>query len=218
MRRHGLPAFAAAVLFACALTPAGDAPAQVSEPRNMSFEEPAPAGGAPPGWWYIQHAGPTSFEFAIDDQGPKTGQRSLRIKRTGAEPFGLVFQFVNADRYRGKRVRLTARLRLDKVEVFGSGSLADISGAGLMLRSQGGAENALDDMRDRPLRGTKGWTEARVEIDVPATANRVEFGAQLTGTGTLWATAFKLEVVEPATDARAAPSGRAAKAATPPGP
>jgi hypothetical protein len=55
-----------------------------------------------------------------------------------------------------------------------------------MLRSQGGGESALDDMRDRPVRGTKDWTEVRVEIDVPATADRVEFGAVLSGTGT-WA-------------------------------
>ena len=90
MRRHKLPAFAAAVLFVCVLAPVGDAPAQENEPRNLSFEEPAPANGFPPGWWFIQHAGRPSFEFAIDDRAFKAGQRSLRIKRTGTEPFGLV--------------------------------------------------------------------------------------------------------------------------------
>jgi hypothetical protein len=95
-------------------------------------------------------------------------------------------------------------LHLDKVEAFGNGTLRDMSG--LMLRSQGGWDFALDDMRDRPLRGTKAWTEVRVEIDVPATASKVEFGAQLTGTGTLWATAFKLDVVEPSAAARTTPS------------
>ena len=204
MRRHWLPAFATAVLFVCVLVPANTASAQGSDPRNLSFEEPAPVDGFPPGWWFIQHAGPPSFEFAIDDRGSKAGQRSLRIKRTGTEPFGLVFQFVNADRFRGKRVRLTALLRLDKVEAFGNSTLREMSGAVLMLRSQGG-EGALDDMRDRPLRGTKPWTEARVEIDVPAAANRVEFGALLSGTGTLWTTAFKLEVVEPNAAARPTP-------------
>ncbi len=204
MRRHWLPAFATAVLFVGVLAPASEVSAQGSEPRNLSFEEPAPVDGFPPGWWFVQHAGPPSFEFAVDDRGSKAGQRSLRIKRTGAEPFGLVFQFVNADRFRGKRVRLTALLRLDKVEAFGNSTLREMSGAVLMLRSQGG-ESALDDMRDRPMRGTKAWTEARVEIDVPAAANRVEFGAQLTGTGTLWATAFKLEVVEPKPAARTPP-------------
>lgn len=210
MRRHRLPAFAAAVFLVCVLAPVGDVPAQGSEPHNLSFEEPAPVDGLPPGWWFIQHAGPTSFEFAIDHRvSSKAGQRSLRIKRTGTEPFGLVLQSVNADRFRGKRVRITALLRLDKVDAFGNGTLRDMSGAALMLRSQGGGDFALDDMRDRPLRGTRPWTEVRVEIDVPATASKVEFGALLSGTGTIWATAFKLEVVEPSAAATESPRPRA---------
>ena len=202
MRRLTLPAFASAVLFVCTLVPAGDAAAQESEPRNLSFEEPAPAGGPPPGWWFIQHAGPPSFDFALDDRIAKDGKQSMRIRRTGGEPWGLVMQSVKADRFRGKRVRLTAFLRLDNVEAFGHGALRDMSGATLMLRNQGGPL-ALDDMRDRPLRGTKAWAEVRVEIDVPEAASRVEFGAQLSGTGTLWMDAFKLDVVEPNTAARA---------------
>ena len=205
MRRHKLPAFAAAVLFVCVLAPVGDAQGQESEPRNLSFEEPAAANGFPPGWWFIQHAGRPSFEFAIDDRAFKAGQRSLRIKRTGTEPFGLVLQGVKADRFRGKRVQLTALLRLDQVDAFGKGAMRDMSGAALMLRTQGGVASALDDMRDRPMRGTKDWAVVRVEIDVPATADRVEFGAVLSGTGTLWATAFKLEVVEPNAAARTTP-------------
>jgi len=205
MHRYRLPAFATAVLLACALAPAGEVLAQESEPHNLSFEEPAPVNAFPPGWWFIQHAGKPSFEFAIDDRGSKTGQRSLRIKRTGTEPFGLVLQGINADRFRGKRVRLTALMRLDTVEAFGKGALRDMSGAALMLRTQGGGDLAFDDMRDRPLRGTKPWTVVRAEIDVPTAANRVEFGALLSGTGTLWTTAFKLEVVEPNAAARPTP-------------
>lgn len=202
--RKSLPAYAAAVLFANALLLAGSARALDVEPRNMSFEEPtATPGGPPPGWWYIQHAGPPSFEFAIDDKVAKDGKQSLRIKRTGAEPFGLVLQGVRANRFRGKRVRLSAFLRLDNVEAYGTGPLADMSGAVLMLRSQGTGPMVLDDMRDRPLRGTKPWTEVSVEIDVPATATVVEFGATLSGSGTLWADAFALEVVEPGAAAEA---------------
>jgi len=205
MCRQSLPSIAAFVLSACLLAPAGDVPAQENEPHNLSFEEAAPAGSRPPGWWFIQHAGSQSFEFAIDDRVSKDGKRSLRIKRTGTQPFGLVLQAVKADRFRSKRLRLTAFLRLDKVEPFGAGALRDMSGATLLLRSQGNGALALDDMRDRPLRGTKAWTEVRAEIDVPAAADRIEFGAVLSGTGTLWATAFKLEVVEPSEAARTTP-------------
>ena len=196
--RGSLPAFAAVVVLAGALLPPGVAPAQELEPRNLSFEaSPAQPGDPPPGWWFIQHAGPPSFEFAIDDQVAKDGKQSLRIKRTGAQPFGLALQRIKPDRFRGKRVRLSAFLRLDNVEPYGRGALRDMSGAVLMLRSEGGGGMVLDDMRDRPLRGTKPWTEVSVEIEVPATANTLEFAATLSGTGTLWVDAVKLEVVEP---------------------
>jgi hypothetical protein len=203
--RERLPACAAAVLLAGALLLPASAAAQESEPRNLSFEEALPApGAAPPGWWFIQHAGPTSFEFAIDDKVAKDGKQSLRIQRTGTQPFGLVLQRVKPDRFRGKRARLSAFLRLENVEPYGRGALRDMSGAVLMLRSQGGSGMTLDDMRDRPLRGTKPWTEVSVEIDVPPSANVLEFAAMLSGTGTLWVDAVRLEVVDPS-DASATP-------------
>jgi hypothetical protein len=196
--RENLPAVVAAFLLAGALLLPSVAAAQDLEPRNLSFEEPPAApGDAPPGWWFIQHAGPTSFEFAIDDQVAKEGKQSLRIRRTGTQPFGLVLQRIKPDRFRGKRVRLSAFLRLDNVEPFGRGALRDMSGAVLMLRSEGGTGMVLDDMRERPLRGTRPWTEVSAEIDVPLSANTLEFAAMLSGTGTLWVDAVRLEVVEP---------------------
>ena len=195
-KRTGMsvPVWAAVVLFAMAVFPTSMAEAQEAAPHNLSFVDPVEAAaGRPPGWWFMQHAGETSFEFAIDDQVAKEGKRSLRIKRTGKQPWGMVSQTIKADRFRGQRVRLSAFLRLDSVEAYGSGALREWSGAVLMLRSQG----ALDDMRDRPLRGTKPWTRVSVEIDVPPTASVIEFGAMLSGTGTLWVDAFKLDVVGP---------------------
>lgn len=186
---------AAVVLFASVLLFAPGAHALGTEPVNMSFEEaPETPGGPPPGWWFIQHAGPPSFEFVLDDRITKDGKKSLRIRRTGTQPFGLVSQRIAAEHYRGKRVRLSAFLRLENVESYGRGAWRDMSGAVLMLRSQG----VLDDMRDRPLRGTKPWTKVSVEIDVPPGAGSLEFAPMLSGTGTLWATDFKLEVVPPA--------------------
>ena len=196
---------AAPVLLASALLLANIALAQETEPRNLSFEEPAEApGGRPPGWWFIEHAGPVSFEFAIDDKVAKEGKQSLRIRRTGNQPYGVVLQTIRADRFRSKRARLTAFLRLDNVDAYGRGALREMSGAALMLRSQGGGAMVLDDMRDHPLRGTKPWTKVSVKIDVPAMATVLEFGAILSGSGTLWADAFRLEVVEPSAAAEPA--------------
>jgi hypothetical protein len=187
-------ALAANAVFAIAMLLASVARAQETEPRNLSFEEPATGGSRAPGWSFIQHAGEQSFEFTIDDQVAKDGKNSLRIKRTGTQPFGEVLQTIKADRFRGKRVRLTAFLRLDNVDAYGR---RRASGAVLILRSDGVGGRTFDDMRDRPLSGTKPWTEVSVEIDVPPTASRIDFGAGLTGSGTLWVDAVKLEAVVP---------------------
>jgi len=190
--RVNLPAFASAVVFANALLLANVTHGLETEPRNLSFEDATEAtGGHPRGWEFLQHGGNPSFEFAVDDQVAKDGKHSLRIKRTGTEPYCLVSQTIKADRFRGKRVRLTAFVRLDNVESFGRG----VSGAYLLLKSDGGGGRSFDDMRDRPLRGTKPWTEVNVEIDVLPVAAVIEFGAGLTGSGTLWVDAFKLEAV-----------------------
>ena len=192
--RGNLLAFAVAAVFANALLLASVAHALETEARNLSFEDSTQAtGGRAPGWEFLQHGGTPSFELAIDDQVAKDGKHSLRIKRTGPEPYCLASQTIKADRFRGKRIRLTAFMRLDNVESFGRG----MSGAFLLLKSDGGGSRSFDDMRDRPLRGTKPWTEVNLEIDVPSAAAVIEFGAGLTGSGTLWVDAFKLEAVTP---------------------
>lgn len=175
----------------------GPARAQEATPQNLGFEDaPQAHTGHAPAWEFLQHAVKPSFDFAVDDKVAKEGRRSLRIRRTGPDVFGLVSQRVRADRYRGKRVRVSAFLQLDQVEPYGRGPLRDISGATLMVRTEGTGVLTLDDMRDRPLRGTKSWTEASVEVDVPQAASVVEFAAALSGTGTLWADAFRIEIVD----------------------
>jgi hypothetical protein len=190
------PTLTAAVVLANALLLADAVHALEVEPRNLSFEDSTVAtGGHAPGWEFLQHGGKPSFEFVIDDQVAKDGKQSLRIKRTGTEPYCIASQTIKADRFRGKHVRLTAFVRLDNVESFGRGA----SGAFLLLKSDGGGVRSFDDMRDRPLRGTKPWTEVNVEIDVPPTASVIDFGAGLTGSGTVWVDAFQLEAVSPNT-------------------
>lgn len=202
---RGRSAWVAAILLAGALSLASAVHGQGVEPRNLGFEDlPETAGGSPPGWSFTEHAGKTSFEFAIDDQVVKEGKHSVRIKRTGTQPFGLLSQWIKADRFRGKRARFSAFLRLDNVEPFGRGGSSNRSGAVLILRSGvGGGVLTFNDMRDHPLLGTMPWTEVSVELDVPPMADTIEFGAMLRGSGTLWVDAAKLEVVAPSTGSAA---------------
>ena len=105
------------------------------------------------------------------------GKRVIQLRFRAAEPpsgFGTVMQSIDAERYRGRRVRFSAVIRGREV--------ADWAGAWLRVDTASGARS-LDNMQDRPLRGTTAWTEAANVLDVGEDAASVHFGVLLAGAG-----------------------------------
>ena len=100
--------------------------------------------------------------------------------------FGTVMQGIDAARYRGRRVRFSAMLRGQEVPVW--------AGTWLRARAENGTK-ALDNMDDRPLRGTTGWTEAANVLDVGQDAASVHFGVLLSGEGAVDLASLRFEVV-----------------------
>jgi hypothetical protein len=100
----------------------------------------------------------------------------LRLRAGVSEPagFGALVQAIAASRYLGRRVRFSGMLRT-----------LEAGWAGLWLRIDGSqnAFIALDNMQDRPLRGTTGWTEAAIVLGVPQHAGELHFGILLDGAG-----------------------------------
>jgi hypothetical protein len=96
----------------------------------------------------------------------------LRSAGEPAERFGLLFQGIAADDFRGRRVRLSAALKANGVTGY----------AGLWLRVEGGRPSgtiAFDDMSGRHLEGTTDWREHANVLDVAVEADRIMFGAIL---------------------------------------
>jgi hypothetical protein len=56
----------------------------------------------------------------------------------------------------------------------------------------------LDNMRDRPLRGTTDWTAASIVLDVAEDARVLLFGALLSGAGALDLTRLRFDEAEEA--------------------
>lgn len=218
-RRHAA-SWAVAVLGTGALwfAPAGaqDKPAKAApretkpEPKsakpvkagtNLNFELGDRKDGVPEGWG----GGGETYERTSDTQEPHGGKHCGRIRHTGKDAsdmpdFASFTQNIPAAELRGQRVRYSGFLRTDKVE---SGF------AGLWMRVDGKDENArgltFDNMAERAPHGTTGWKEYAVVLDVPAEAEKIHFGALLSGNGTMWVDDLKLEIVGkdvPATDAR----------------
>src|ERR1700760_1869281 len=91
--------------------------------------------------------------------------------------------------YDGKRV-----IRLRFRAVIQGQEIADWAGIWLRVDTANG-DKALDNMQDRPLRGTTAWTEAASVLDVGEEAVSVHFGVLLDGAGAVDLAGPRFEVV-----------------------
>jgi hypothetical protein len=161
---------------------------------NAGFES-ANAGklGAPEGWWAVQHAGPESYRFRLDDAVRHEGGRSLRVENVGSEPYGMIYQPLDAAPYRGKTVRFAAWIRSENAagNRFGKG-------AGLHLQTlRRGFPLDVASMRRNAVHGTTDWTRYEVVLAVGSEADQIEVGMNLFGPGIAWIDGTTLDVVEP---------------------
>jgi len=117
---------------------------------------------------------PTAKVFVIDCKSNKRG-------------FVTAMQSIQAKDYAGHRARLSAQLQGDSLSQW----------AGIWLRGDAGQQigRVFDNMELRPLKGSFGWREASVVLQIPKEVDSLHFGAMLTGGGVLRATQFKLEIV-----------------------
>lgn len=154
---------------------------------------PGLAGELPAGW---VHAGdrPAEYVSGVDPRGGRAGRAGAFIKSRSANPggFGTLMQSIAADDYRGKRVRFSADVKAAGIA----------SWAGLWMRVDGAWREgqlppmlAFDNMRGRPIKGTRDWARCEVVLDVAAEASGISFGILLSGAGQAWMDGLRLEVV-----------------------
>jgi len=137
-------------------------------------------------------SGQSSSDFVIGrDTTVSHGGKSsgtIRSITDNKQAWRALTQAIRADKYRGKRVRLTGYLKTQNVTVD----------AGLWLRVDEIAHTAaFDNMGSRPVKGTTGWTLYSVVLDVPDDAVALAFGALQMGQGQTWIDDLKIETVDP---------------------
>jgi hypothetical protein len=154
--------------------------ALLSEPRL----DPLPDGWRLAGSHKAEYeAGLLPSSFAYD------GRRVIRLRfRSAGTPggFGTVMQSIDAMRYRGQRLRFSAALRGHEI--------TDWTGTWLRVDTERGAQE-FDNMQDRAVRGTAGWTKAANVLDVAGDADSVHFGVLLAGAGAVDLAEPRFEVV-----------------------
>ena len=144
----------------------------------------------PAGWG----GGGEDYEFSVDRTVKHGGKASGSIRSTATKPlwYASLTQAFKAEDLRGKRLRMTAYVKSKDVE--GSAALwmriEAIDGKGNYFLS-------VDHMGDRPIKGTNGWKQYEVVMDVPEVGSaEIHFGVLLAGTGQVWVDDFRFEAVD----------------------
>jgi hypothetical protein len=164
-----------------------------------------------PDGWFMAGSRPAQYDAGLLSRASAyNGRRVTQLRFRAAEPpggFGTVMQSIDAERYLGRRVRFSATIRGQEITNW----------AGLWLRvdAANGTTRVLDNMEDRPLRGTTAWTEAASVLDVAEDATSVHFGVLLAGAGAVDLAGPRFEVVS--TDVPVTKTGRKPLAPEPQG-
>ena len=143
---------------------------------------------ATPNGWFVAGNKPTEYQSGIDPLAAYNGHPSayLRANMPSVEGFGTLMQDLRASHYLGKRVRFSAFVKTERAQYW----------AGLWMRVDNESKHvAFDNMHNRPITGSSDWKKYDVVLDVPQDATGISFGILLAGTGKVWLSNTKFDVV-----------------------
>ena len=157
---------------------------------------------AVPTGWVLAGAKPQEYDCSVDPAASYNGQPSTYLKsKEGVKTtgFGTMLQDFSAAPYVGKRIRFSANLKSEGVESWGAlwMRVDDANHPKNGHPSAVAFDNMHDGTRDRSIKGTTGWQNYSVVLDVPEGATSIYIGFLLDGAGALWLNGVKLEVVGP---------------------
>lgn len=155
----------------------------------LIFTTTAMAGDPLPEGWMGGNT--QDYDIGVDAKIFKEGGAAATIKSKTQTPenFGTIVQTFSAESFLGKRVRMSAFVKADKIT----------SWAGLWMRVDGEGKDEIslsfDNMQSRPITGTLDWKKYEVVLDIPKKSKSITFGILLDGSGQAWVDGFQFEVV-----------------------
>jgi len=162
------------------------------EISNPGFEETDDA-DRPNGWFSSAGIG-SGYSLTLDSSTRVEGEKSALLEKSteGEDGFGVLSQSIDAQPYRGRRVRLTANVKAGE-------DAASHRGLWLRVDRSDEARGFFDNMNNRSITDTA-WRTYSIEGDVSFDAEQLVFGLLLTGNGQAWVDAFKIEDIGSAKD------------------
>ena len=132
--------------------------------------------------WIITGLTPEKYQAGMDYKTYHTGTKSATLKSIADEfetgEFATIMQQFNARNFTGKRVRFSGFVKTLEVDGW----------CGLWMRIDNALSSALklDNMQDRPIKGTTEWNHYSCVLDVPENGAIINIGILLSGKGQLW--------------------------------
>jgi serine/threonine protein kinase len=150
---------------------------------------------ASPAAWLFNSAHLEDYESGVDATNSVAGVAAfIRSRRAQAQGSAAMFQVIDAEPYRGKRLRVSAMLKASGV-VDAAGIFVDVlNDAGKWMFDDG--KWMFNTIRQLRLRGTTEWSRHAFVFDVPDNGTEVFIGFSLKGSGVIWADDFSFEVVD----------------------
>jgi hypothetical protein len=184
--RKLLAIMATALLCACGGSPQGGKPAD-GKPEagttiavvNGDFEQSASDGNIP-GWKMMQHAGPPSYEMAVDADGAYGGHGAFRMSRTHEQIYGSLVQDLDLPVSISGELELSAMMKTKDVGP---------EGWKLMLVI------ADTPVYSPALTGNNEWQRISVRAKLPANSHSIRIGAMLLDAGTGWLDDVQLRTI-----------------------
>jgi WD40 repeat protein len=142
----------------------------------------------PMGWDSFNPGGGEAYAMGLDRAVHHTGKASGFIQAVSPRPqdSALLRQPFRADDYRGKRLRMSAYVKADNLDM----------GAWLQMSIGDGARSlAFDNMIDRRIKGTSEWKKYEIVLDVPESSQSISLGFGMNGKGQVWVDDFQFEIV-----------------------
>jgi hypothetical protein len=142
-----------------------------------------------PRGWILVGTKAANYEVLQDVEQSYQGHLSvaLKSKQSKVDGFGTLMQSIQAEQYRGKKIRFGGMVKSDEV----------VDWAGLWMRIDRGKDVVAFDnnMQNRAIKGTAAWQRYEVVLDVPKDATSISFGVLLTGGGEVWLNSAKFDIV-----------------------
>ncbi|MMZ59302.1 Multiple antibiotic resistance protein MarA [compost metagenome] len=141
--------------------------------------------------WKLSGSHPFNYQMGIDRENFHKGRASGFLKSFTVQSqgeFATMMQGFKAEKYLGKRLKLSGFLKSKDVDGF----------CGFWMRVDDALHDILqfDNMSDRPIVGNTEWNHYHIVLDVPKNSAVIAFGVLLSGNGQVWIDELKFEEVD----------------------